>query len=165
MDNVIIKSTNISRLPEFVCTFGVPGSGKSEYIRKHNPNKLVVSTDSIRKEIFGSFNQSRNDLVWSRAIGRIEGSLLVKKGVILDATNTNKDEWIPMVSNLPLSYKIAWVINTHAVVAFARIQRDIFNGRDRANVPKDFIDKAYNMLQETIKVLPNYFDKIIIVEN
>lgn len=152
---------NTTNLPDFVMVFGVSGSGKSTYIRKNNPNKLVVCPDSIRRELLGNVSdQSKNDLVWSRAIGRIEGALSTGHGVILDATNTQKENVISLIENLPKCYKIAWVFNVAPELAFDRIQRDLFLGKDRSVVPSNIIFKQYKSLQEVIPILPKYFNRV-----
>jgi predicted kinase len=153
---------NINNLPVFIMSFGVSGSGKSTYIRKNNADNFVVSPDAIRKEIFGDVsNQSDKIRVWSRAIGRIEGALLLKKGVILDATNTEKEKVIELVSKLPKCYKIAWVFNAFPALAFDRIQRDLWLNKDRSNVPKNVVFEQYKLLQDVIPILPEYFDKVV----
>ena len=157
---------NITNLPKFIMNFGIPGSGKSTYTRRNNPNKLVVSPDSIRKEMFGNIsNQKNNSLVWARAIGRVEGALLSKKGVILDAVNLEKEKWIDMVSSLPKCYKIAWVFNVHPALAFDRIQRDLFLRKDRCNVPREVVFEYYKLFEDTVSILPQYFDKVIMINS
>lgn len=153
---------NTTNLPVFIMSFGVSGSGKSSYIRKNNVNKLVVSPDSIRKEILGNISdQSDSIRVWSRTIGRIEGALLLKKGAILDATNTEKDKMIELVSNLPKCYKIAWLFNVLPSLAFDRIIRDLWLNKDRAIVPKEVILRQHKQLEEIIPILPKYFNEVV----
>lgn len=155
---------NVTNLPDFVMAFGISGSGKSTYIRKNNPNKLVVCPDSIRKELLGDVSdQSKNDLVWNRAIGRIEGALLTGQGTILDATNVNKDYFIDIITKLPKCYKIAWVFNTDPALAFDRVQRDLFLSKDRSNVPKDVILKQYEALKETLLIIDKYFNEVKLI--
>ena len=144
-------------------SFGISGSGKSSYIRRNNVNKLVVSPDSIRREILGNVSdQSDNIRVWSRAIGRIEGALLLKKGAILDATNTEKDKMIKLLSSLPKCYKIAWLFtNVSPALAFDRITRDLWLNKDRTAVPKEVILRQHKQLEEVIPILPKYFDEVV----
>lgn len=157
---------NINNLPEFVMAFGISGSGKSTYIRKNNPNKLVVCPDSIRKELLGDVSdQSKNDLVWSRAIGRIEGALLSGEGAILDATNVNKELAINLLDKLPKCYRIAWVFNADPSLAYDRILRDLFIRKDRANVPKETILKQYEAFKETILIIDKYFNDVKLINS
>lgn len=157
---------NTTNLPDFVMAFGISGSGKSTYIRKNNPNKLVVCPDSIRKEFFGDVSdQSDNKLVWSRAIGRIEGALLSGKGVILDATNVDKEYAVNMIEKLPECYKIAWVFNVDPSLAFDRVQRDLFLNKDRSNVPKEVILKQYELFKETILIVDKYFNEVKLINS
>jgi len=157
---------NVTNLPDFVMAFGISGSGKSTYIRKNNPNKLVVCPDSIRKEVLGDVSdQSDNKLIWSRAIGRIEGALLTGQGVILDATNVNKEYAISLIKKLPKCYKIALVFNTDPSLAFDRVQRDLFLNKDRSNVPKEVILEQYKSFKETILIVDKYFDEVKLINS
>lgn len=156
---------NTKNYPVFTMTFGISGSGKSSYVRKNNPNRLVVCPDLIRKEIFGDIsNQSDNRLVWSRAIGRMEGALLSKKGVILDATNLEVDKFTNMIEKLPKCYRIAWFFDVPPALAFDRIQRDFIMGRERANVPREVVFAQYKLIESVKNVLPKYFDEVIIIK-
>ena len=151
---------------EFVMAVGIPGCGKSKYIKNNFVGGLVVSPDNIRKELYRDVSyQENNVLVWQRAIGRIEGALYLGKRVALDATNTKFDEWSNMISKFPKCKKIAWVFHVEPCIAQARIQRDIFNRVDRANVPIEMIEKYYDNFKKTVEKLPKYFDFIKNINN
>jgi hypothetical protein len=61
----------------FEMLVGIPGCGKSTYLRKVNsPNVLIVCPDDIRRELTGDISdQSRNGDVWVAAEERIKSGL------------------------------------------------------------------------------------------
>ena len=70
---------------------GLPASGKSfrgkEFIENRGYN-VLISSDAIRKELFGSEQyQSNNDLVFKTYYNRFKDALKNKQNIILDATN------------------------------------------------------------------------------
>ena len=85
---------------------GVSGSGKStfaaEYKRKY-PNTAVVSSDQIRKEMWGDEScQKRQDLVWNRVYEDLYAAIENPEvdDVILDATNLERDNRKELISYL-----------------------------------------------------------------
>lgn len=71
---------------------GVPGSGKSYYAQKMcDKNTVVVSSDQVRKDLFGDENfQGNNAAVFDEVHRRIKKHIENKKNVIVDATNINR---------------------------------------------------------------------------
>ena len=65
---------------------GIPASGKSTVAKLFNSN--IVSTDSIRKELFGDESIQGNGVeVFSLAYSRIRNYLSLGENVVFDATN------------------------------------------------------------------------------
>jgi predicted kinase len=153
---------NRGRLPEFLMTVGISGSGKSSYLIKHVVDMLIVSPDNLRRSMFGDVSNNKNNAaVWNKTIGMVEGVLLVKKDVALDATNVEADKWVGMVESLPECYKIAWVFDVYPSVACDRLMRDKFAGKDRSDVPKEVVYKQYEEFKDTVPKLSKYFDKVV----
>jgi predicted kinase len=68
---------------------GIPASGKSTWARRHLPGWVIVSTDEIREELFGSAETRRDPkLVFGTAHQRIIQALRSGRDVVYDATNT-----------------------------------------------------------------------------
>ena len=73
---------------------GIPGSGKSEYAaycRYNFDNLEVVSTDEVRKDLYGNEEEQGDGwIVFSTAYDRILKALKQGKDVIFDATNVKR---------------------------------------------------------------------------
>ena len=106
-----------------VCVMvGLPASGKSfrgKELIENREYDVLISSDAIRKELFGSEqDQSNNDLVFKTYYNRFKDALKNKQNIILDATNctykTRKRIFAEM-SSLRLNDEVevtAWVMNT-----------------------------------------------------
>jgi predicted kinase len=141
-------------LPDFVMLIGIPGSGKSHWIKQYNTeNKYrVISPDEIRKEFSGNISdQSQNDKVWKISKQRVINSLRHGKSVILDATNTSSKYRKDFIQNLPNANLKAKVFYVDPEIAKQRIKKDIEDKKDRANVPDDVIDRMQTDLLHDIK--------------
>lgn len=143
----------------FEMLVGIPGSGKSTYLRGvNNGNVVVVCPDDIRRELTGDVsNQSMNREVWELAERLIMEYLSRGRYVILDATNVNTAMRNRLVGKVrefnPGIPTYATMFDADPEVSKERISRDIANGVDRAKVPPEVIDRMYGMYQDTAKVI------------
>lgn len=67
---------------------GVAGAGKSTYAK--NTEGLVLSSDSIREELFGALEQTDNNKVFTLLKKRLFEAVGKESVIIYDATNINK---------------------------------------------------------------------------
>lgn len=85
---------------------GLSGSGKSTIatqIANENPNTVIVSSDAIREELTGNYeDQEHNEEVFKIFHDRIRKNLENKKNVIADATN------LTMKSRRAIMMKSKW---------------------------------------------------------
>lgn len=71
---------------------GLPASGKSTYAieRLANDSTIILSSDELRKELFGDENcQENNGIVFKTLYKRAKEYLQNGKNVVIDATNIN----------------------------------------------------------------------------
>lgn len=85
-------------MPQLIMLIGVAGSGKSTWAKEYcnealyfGNRTLIVSSDAIRKELFGDeSDQTHNIEVFEEVHRRIHNALYTYDTVIYDATNLNR---------------------------------------------------------------------------
>lgn len=79
-------------MPELNIMIGIPGSGKSSYACKYllNDKTVYLSSDNIRKEMFGFEDQTHNQQVFDRMRRETINALDSNFNVIYDATNISE---------------------------------------------------------------------------
>jgi len=89
-----------------VIPVGIPGSGKSSYIKRHFPAADVVSPDIIRARMLNAketgvyYNPEIEEYVWLAAYNDLEAALRDSDAerVVFDATNTTFKRRYPLVA-------------------------------------------------------------------
>ena len=78
---------------KLIMMVGIPGSGKSTWVKNNFPNIVPVSRDTIRFELLderGGDYFDYEDEVFDKFIHQIIGSLVTDEITIADATHLNK---------------------------------------------------------------------------
>lgn len=130
---------------KFIMMVGLPASGKS-YIAKHisdyipyvDANYVIVSSDSMRKELYGDENdQTHNNDLFTHVNNRIIDMLKSGVDVVYDATNIKKkyrDNILNLISNIDC-IKYAVIVNTS-------LDECIYNNSHRERmIPVDVIER------------------------
>ena len=113
---------------KLIILVGIPGCGKTTYANKflRKKNTFVLSSDTIRKQVFGDENaQYNNKLIFSILFKRARSKLKQGMNVVIDATNISsatRKETLAYFSDLDLQ-KIATVINAPIEVCISRDQK------------------------------------------
>lgn len=142
--------------PIFIMMIGIAGSGKSTIANQVGFD--VVSTDSIRKELFGSENDQQNpSKVFEIALNRVRNFIKNGKSVVFDATNLSSKRRKNFLKCLPECKKVAYLVATDYDVIIKQNE-----SRERV-VPRDVIDRMYVNLNMPSKL--EGFDDIIIFKN
>lgn len=136
---------------------GIPGSGKSTYAKKKiDEGCIVVSSDAIRKELYGSEDdQNHNGEVFNEVFHRTKKSILKNKITIIDATNLSRKRRINLLKQLPHCEKRATVFAVPFEICCERN-----SSRERV-VPQHAMERMYRSFQP-----PHYaegFDEINII--
>ncbi len=142
-----------STLPKLVFMVGIPGSGKSKFIKETtDENTIVVCPDQIRKELTGDVsNQTKNGEVWDLAKRRAAEALKNGKDVILDATNVSSSRRKGFSQGLPPHKLFAKLFYCDPEVSYQRIRKQIENGEERANVPHGAIVRMHEQFEKESK--------------
>jgi predicted kinase len=106
----------IANKPYFLMIVGLPGSGKSTYIKNHFDDPIRVhSSDAIREELSGDANnQDINAKVFELLHSRVKEDLKNGISCVYDATNISwkkRKAFLDSINNISC-YKICYVIAT-----------------------------------------------------
>jgi predicted kinase len=119
---------------------GLPGSGKSTYVKDMADGFTIISSDAIREELYGDVaDQSHNKEVFDAVRDRTKTLLREEKSVILDATNITMKRRMAFLNELAniQCFKICWFFVTpYEKCLFRNSQRD-------RKVPEDVIRRMY----------------------
>lgn len=132
--------------PSLIVLVGIPGSGKTTYAEKYikeHPNAIHLSSDLIRKELWGSeATQGDNNEVFSLMQSRAIEALNNGQNVVYDATNITRKDRSYIITLCPKFAKI----ECHIIWAPIEtcIERDA--ARERT-VGKEVIDRMLKRFQ------------------
>lgn len=134
---------------------GLPGSGKST-IANQIPNAVVISSDAIRKELYGAEEiQGNGKQVFDLVYKRIGEELAKGHDVVFDATNTT-----------PRARKAVFRFSAEHIAVYVRTNLDACLTRNAARlrtVPKEIIFKMNGRLVPPSKL--EGFKTIIIIDS
>jgi predicted kinase len=128
-----------------IAPVGASGSGKSRLraeLSKEYPDMKVVCPDDIRREKFGTVNDTEHG-AQVFMIANLMTKRAIEKGqmVFFDATNLGKaltalkKEYYVIPIFLKDSYDVELCIS--------RVKKDIADGKDRSNVPEEVVRKQH----------------------
>lgn len=147
--------------PTLYIMIGPAGSGKSTFAKENFPAAQILSTDAIRKALFGDETDQQNGAeVFRQAYATIRRRLKAGIDVVFDATNTTdaaRKEVLSRVKDIDCR-KVAIYMNTPLVIC--KIQNLV---RSRV-VPDSVIEKQYAAMMRWSREIPALFDEIIVAE-
>jgi predicted kinase len=149
-------------MSKLIMMCGVPGSGKSTWVRNNFPDITPVSRDVIRFEILderGGDYFDYEDEVFDKFIRQIIGSLVADEITIADATHLNKKSRAKVLNKVrKFADEIeAVMMDVHLITALER--NDLREGR--AFVPRGVIRRMYFQMETPTK--EEGFDKITFI--
>jgi len=149
-------------IPYFIMLVGIPGSGKSKWSKEvKSETTVVVCPDEIRKEMCGDIsNMSVIVEAWVEAKSQTVSLLKEGMNVILDATNVDASYWQDFIGDLPECQMVAKLFEVAPEVAYGRIEQDIMNNVDRANVPEYVVYRMYGQYLHTKKIICEFFTDV-----
>jgi predicted kinase len=150
-------------MSKLIMMVGIPGSGKSTWIKNNFPDITPVSRDEIRFELLderGGDYFDYEDEVFDKFIHQIIGSLIADEVTIADATHLNKKSRARVLNKVAkFADEIeAIVLNTDLETAIER--NDLREGR--AKVPRGVIRSMYFSMEMPEEA--EGFNKITIIK-
>jgi predicted kinase len=134
---------------------GSPGCGKSTFVTQLNQlysTAKIVSTDQIRKELFGDESIQGNwTLVEEQVIAQIQEAIQAERTVIYDATNAKKEWRLALLKQLtdfslrecsPMVQWKGWYLQTPLEVC------KLWNKQRNRQVPELVIEELFRALQD-----------------
>lgn len=132
--------------PSLILLVGIPGSGKTTYAKKYierNFNAIHLSSDTIRKELYGDENIQGNPAdVFSIMQKRASEALNNGYNVLYDATNMTRKDRAGIIGVCPKFAKI----ECHIIWAPIEVCIERDSKRERT-VGKEVIDKMLKRFQ------------------
>ena len=138
--------TNNSFFNHFL--IGPPGSGKSTFaghLLKLNPDAVIVSTDQIRRELFGDESiQGDWSVIEKQVIALMREAFQAKRPVIYDATNAKRD-WRLSILRQVTDEQVKWIA-WHLQTPLSLCK--VWNKQRHRQVPEPVIEALFQSLQD-----------------
>ncbi|WP_330203587.1 AAA family ATPase [Cyanobacterium sp. DS4] len=134
-----------------ICHFliGVPASGKSTFAQllAQTGNYQIISTDTIRKELYGDEIVQGNWLeIEAEVLKQIKNTITLNKGIIYDATNAQRAWRMDLLSKIEKQigkiHWLAWYLNLDLKIA------QKWNSQRDRTVPDNIIERMNDSLQQ-----------------
>lgn len=150
----------MTECPALYVTIGPAGAGKSTFVNRMK-GVDVISTDQLRKEMFGSeADQHYSGRVFKAAHEMTRRWLDMGLNVVFDATHTTekgRKDLLAAVSGVNCR-KVALLFMVSPVECKRR------NAQRERKVPEDVIDRQYRQFLRDAHSIPEQFDEIVVIE-
>ena len=141
---------------------GLPGSGKSTLAKQlvsECPQMLLISTDAIRGQLFGSeATQGHWGLIWREIAGHFQQAVAAEQTTIFDATNAQRSqrrEIIALAREVGFTHITGLWVRTHVWLCLAR------NQHRQRQVPPEIILWMHRQLRDAPPSLEEGIDHLI----
>lgn len=128
-------------MANFYMMVGLPGSGKTTFAYNIEKEAVVISSDIIRKELWGSEEkQGDNKIVFEELEKRVMENLAADKSVVYDATN------IKAKKRKDFLYRLRKIPNVNTVCMLMSVpyEQCLERNNERGRVvPEEVIEKMY----------------------
>lgn len=158
---------------QLILPIGLPGSGKTTWVRAMFPDHRIISSDDVRQAVSGNgYDASRNEEVWDIYFLDIAASLADGINVVADATNLTLRNRARTLECVPAGPE-RWGedVDVHAIV-FKNVAQSIVrnaartgtrNGEQR--VPNEAMMGFVKLYEESLQdILTEGYDTITYIE-
>ena len=145
-------------------TVGISGSGKSRFADFFckATDVIELNADNYRKELGKGVNdQDINKVVFTEIDKAIVKYLAGGYSICVSNTNLHADKIKELAEKFPLNEVVVFFLKDSEDIELCwnRIQKDLENGKDRSNVPREVLEKQYQRYKSFDK------EKLAKVEN
>lgn len=150
-------------------TVGISGSGKSrfaEFFCKAT-DVIELNADNYRKELGKGVNdQDINKVVFTEIDKAIVKYLAGGYSICVSNTNLHADKIKELAEKFPLNEVVVFFLKDSEDIELCwnRIQKDLENGKDRSNVPREVLEKQYQRYKSFDKEKLSKVENIIMYE-
>ena len=150
-------------------TVGISGSGKSrfaEFFCKAT-DVIEINADNYRKELGKGVNdQDINKVVFTEIDKAIVKYLAGGYSVCISNTNLHADKIKELAERFPLNAVTVFFLKDSEDIELCwnRIQKDLENGKDRSNVPREVLERQYQRYKSFDKEKLSEVENIIMYE-
>ena len=150
-------------------TVGISGSGKSRFAEFFCKATEVIelNADNYRKELGKGVNdQDINKVVFTEIDKAIVKYLAGGYSVCVSNTNLHADKIKELAEKFPLNEVVVFFLKDSEDIELCwnRIQKDLENGKDRSNVPREVLEKQYQRYKSFNKEKLSEIKNIIMYE-
>lgn len=129
-------------------TVGISGSGKSKFAEFfcNATDAMELNADNYRKELGKGVNdQGINKVVFEEIDKAIVKYLAGGYSVCVSNTNLHVDKIKELAERFPLNAVTVFFLKDSEDIELCwnRIQKDLENGKDRSNVPREVLERQY----------------------
>lgn len=150
-------------------TVGISGSGKSrfaEFFCKAT-DVIELNADNYRKELGKGVNdQDINKVVFTEIDKAIVKYLAGGYSICVSNTNLHASKIKELAEKFPLNEVVVFFLKDSEDIelCWSRIQKDLENGKDRSNVPREVLEKQYQRYKSFDKEKLSEVENIIMYE-
>ena len=150
-------------------TVGISGSGKSKFAEFfcNATDTMELNADNYRKELGKGVNdQDINKVVFTEIDKAIVKYLAGGYSVCVSNTNLHADKIKELAEKFPLNEVVVFFLKDSEDIELCwnRIQKDLENGKDRSNVPREVLEKQYQRYKSFNKGKLSEVENIIMYE-
>ena len=150
-------------------TVGISGSGKSRFAEFFCKATEVIelNADNYRKELGKGVNdQDINKVVFTEIDKAIVKYLAGGYSICVSNTNLHVNKIKELAEKFPLNEVVVFFLKDSEDIELCwnRIQKDLENGKDRSNVPREVLEKQYQRYKSFNKEKLSEVENIIMYE-
>ena len=135
---------------KLIIMVGLPGSGKDTIIKKQYKDYIIMSSDELRKELYGYEDQTHNQEVFTELHRRVKESGKKGLNIVYNATNLNRDRRVGLCNDMKKYFD-----RIEVVVTIASIETILKRNktREERHLPEEKLKQMIKSIQ-----LPTYYE-------